>query len=409
MLGARAAPPGHRSAPNLLLAQKNNAHVVEQQLRQIEQLRELARARGASDQDVESAMRSRPPLDRERWLARYHRNREREFFDKHAPALRAVAGNARILNFQDALRGTQALKMGGRAWLAWSQPTLAPTYSAENLLTPGWKPPGPANGHRRAPAGPKRAASRGMHRHAPGGGYTDHGPATALTGNAYLPTAPSAAAMHRASPGMARSVSAAQLDEAARNRGGDELEAEELVAKPHYNTRSEMMQARKSAARLAGAVLTKDEDAIKLVKMKNEQDEAARQQLIKKSKTISLASSAMNSRFTDMFKAFQYVDLDRSGTLNEKEIRRALDLWNVPLDDEKLKDIMTACDRDGDGEIDYKEFVDVLARDTVAPAAMGKRDMQSKEAMGVDAQEMLAQQLSNRYQGARYNISINAD
>jgi len=34
--------------------------------------------------------------------------------------------------------------------------------------------------------------------------------------------------------------------------------------------------------------------------------------------------------------------------------------------------------------VDYKEFVDVLARDTVAPAALGKRDMQASDAMGVD-------------------------
>ena len=39
-------------------------------------------------------------------------------------------------------------------------------------------------------------------------------------------------------------------------------------------------------------------------------------------------------------------------------------------------------DEDGDG-ISYEEFVDHLARGTVAPAAMGKRGMQAKEAMGV--------------------------
>jgi hypothetical protein len=39
---------------------------------------------------------------------------------------------------------------------------------------------------------------------------------------------------------------------------------------------------------------------------------------------------------------------------------------------------------DKDGGISYEEFVDALARETVAPAAMGKRGMQSTEAMGVD-------------------------
>ena len=111
------------------------------------------------------------------------------------------------------------------------------------------------------------------------------------------------------------------------------------------------------------------------------------------------ASDALNSRFSDMFKAFQYVDLDRSGTLDKKEIARALDLWNIPLDHAKLNDLIAACDYDGDGEVDYKEFVDVLARDTVAPAALGKRDMQSLEAMGVDSQEMLAAQLGHGKEG----------
>ena len=97
-----------------------------------------------------------------------------------------------------------------------------------------------------------------------------------------------------------------------------------------------------------------------------------------------------------MFKAFQKFDLDNSGALDEKEIRLALKMWNIPYDQGKLRDFIAACDHDGDGQVSYKEFVDVLARDTVAPAAMGKRDMQSLEAMGIDAQEMLAQQLGHK-------------
>ena len=112
---------------------------------------------------------------------------------------------------------------------------------------------------------------------------------------------------------------------------------------------------------------------------------AAERAKLKKSDFVRGASDALNSRFSDMFKAFQYVDLDRSGTLDKKEIARALDLWNLPIDHDRLDDLIRACDYDGDGQVDYKEFVDVLARDTVAGAAMGKRDMQAKEAMGVEA------------------------
>ena len=104
-----------------------------------------------------------------------------------------------------------------------------------------------------------------------------------------------------------------------------------------------------------------------------------------KSQFTSMATEALNSRFSDMFKAFQYVDMDRSGTLDKKELSRAMDMWNIPIDDAKLTELISLCDHDGDGQVDYKEFVDALARDTVNSAAMGKRGMQAKEAMGVES------------------------
>ena len=70
-------------------------------------------------------------------------------------------------------------------------------------------------------------------------------------------------------------------------------------------------------------------------------------------------------------------------------------MWNVPLDDEMLDHLIGDCDADDDGGISYEEFVDKLARGTVSNAAMGKRGMQSLEAMGVDSQEMLAAQLGH--------------
>jgi hypothetical protein len=114
-----------------------------------------------------------------------------------------------------------------------------------------------------------------------------------------------------------------------------------------------------------------------------------------KEKILSLAEAGLNSRFSNMYKAFQYVDLDRSGRLSRSEIKKALDLWNVPVDDYQLDLLFEKCDEDDDGGISYEEFVDALARGTVAPAAKGKRGMQSKEAMGVDAYAMLDEQLGH--------------
>ena len=126
---------------------------------------------------------------------------------------------------------------------------------------------------------------------------------------------------------------------------------------------------------------------------------------VAKSAFVKSASDALNSRFSDMFKAFQYVDLDRSGRLSKKEISRALDMWNVPIPDHLLDRLMQSCDQDDDGGVSYEEFVDKLARGTVAPAAMGKRGMQSKEAMGVDAYQVLDQQIHGEKVKHAYSMS----
>ena len=83
---------------------------------------------------------------------------------------------------------------------------------------------------------------------------------------------------------------------------------------------------------------------------------------------------ALNSRFADMRKAFQYVDLDGSGTVNRSEIERALKLWNVPLEPGKLDALMAMCDTTGDGEISYAEFVHALARDKTTRGQLAKQE-----------------------------------
>lgn len=102
------------------------------------------------------------------------------------------------------------------------------------------------------------------------------------------------------------------------------------------------------------------------------------------SRAVDLASGAVHSRYTNMHKAFQFVDLDRTGKLSRAEIARALELWNVPIDEGKLDEVFAACGTDAERHMSYDEFVDLLARDTVADAALGKRGMQAVEAMGVD-------------------------
>ena len=82
-------------------------------------------------------------------------------------------------------------------------------------------------------------------------------------------------------------------------------------------------------------------------------------------------------------KAFADIDRDGSGRIDRDELEAALKRWKVPLDGQKLSQLVSSCDADGDGQIDYKEFVDGLARDLVAPTSIwGAVSMASKNQSG---------------------------
>jgi len=83
----------------------------------------------------------------------------------------------------------------------------------------------------------------------------------------------------------------------------------------------------------------------------------------------ALTVEAINSRFKNMKLAFRYVDLDGSGRADKDEIMRALTMWNIPHERQHVENMIMEMDADSDGHINYKEFVDHLARDTVAPEA----------------------------------------
>ena len=66
------------------------------------------------------------------------------------------------------------------------------------------------------------------------------------------------------------------------------------------------------------------------------------------------AEDALNSRFRSMHAAFKAIDLDRSGTISRDEMCRALQMWNIPVTG-VLDVLMSACDKDDSGGIDYNE------------------------------------------------------
>ena len=121
-------------------------------------------------------------------------------------------------------------------------------------------------------------------------------------------------------------------------------------------------------------------------------------------RAADMAVFKVAEHFSNMRKAFHYFDVDNSGTVDAKEIRRAMHMFGVELTDEKLELLMSECDTDGDGQVSYNEFVDHLARDTVAVAAMGKRGMQADEAMGVHAHEHLMDEMRGYRKVQNYKI-----
>ena len=127
--------------------------------------------------------------------------------------------------------------------------------------------------------------------------------------------------------------------------------------------------------------------------------------------TVAWAEEKVNEKFADMHKAFQFIDLDKSGTLgaltlttnsdlvlttdldrsgtrvlaaatssprlttaaaaapsaDRTELTRALELWQVPLPPGGVEALISQCDADGDGAVTYNEFVKVPAVTQLPP------------------------------------------
>merc|ERR1712110_997826 len=80
-----------------------------------------------------------------------------------------------------------------------------------------------------------------------------------------------------------------------------------------------------------------------------------------------------------MHKAFQHVDLDKSGTLERSEIARMCDGWNINV--LNVDELLRHCDTNGDGVLNYHEFVDAFAQDTVQRGTWHAGDTQMRTAV----------------------------
>ena len=81
---------------------------------------------------------------------------------------------------------------------------------------------------------------------------------------------------------------------------------------------------------------------------------------------FAIAEAALRKRFTDMQQAFKYIDVNNTGTIDRLELEKALHLWGVIGDegpDGAVEAVIKACDLNGDGIIEYDEFVQAMAND----------------------------------------------
>ena len=64
----------------------------------------------------------------------------------------------------------------------------------------------------------------------------------------------------------------------------------------------------------------------------------------------------------DLRKAFNVFDQDGNGSISQVELKIVLDKIGIEMSETELKRTMSEADTDGDGEISFTEFVDVVSR-----------------------------------------------
>ena len=64
----------------------------------------------------------------------------------------------------------------------------------------------------------------------------------------------------------------------------------------------------------------------------------------------------------DMRRAFAIFDQDGNGSISASELKTVLDRIGIQMTDSEIANTIQEADTDGDGEVDYNEFVNVVTR-----------------------------------------------
>jgi Ca2+-binding EF-hand superfamily protein len=67
---------------------------------------------------------------------------------------------------------------------------------------------------------------------------------------------------------------------------------------------------------------------------------------------------------THLKSAFTYFDKDGSGTISRDELRACLHNEDFTMTDEIIDTLLNEADKNGDGSIDYNEFLEMMKTNT---------------------------------------------
>jgi len=73
----------------------------------------------------------------------------------------------------------------------------------------------------------------------------------------------------------------------------------------------------------------------------------------------------METRFTQIHKAFRTIDEDKTGTVSRKELRAIIMAFNLNMEIEVINALIDLADYDGDGNINYAEFARLMTADDI--------------------------------------------
>ena len=78
--------------------------------------------------------------------------------------------------------------------------------------------------------------------------------------------------------------------------------------------------------------------------------------------TLSLRA-ALKAKSPELYKLFGIWDEDGNGAIDEKEFRRAVRMLGLKCDPDDFKQLCEMCDKDGSGDIDLDELIELLEED----------------------------------------------